>query len=708
MFVRSIGAVKSCLRHSFRSNSSNSLYPFLGRASSSSLPRSAPPNGLGQLASCRPRRIKPETSEQNATATTSDGIGPPKASGANEHGLDPDQGVSGFESSPPSSLSSVCERAVNELPGAAGSLPDNETQNPSAKAIQISNMSDDPASDLTETWGTYWAYVHVLWRTAFRDICWPVNDDYAQARRNHNKQRLEADEFIKNERPPQLSTEDMKEKFIPLLIGGLLHSPKATLIIMRAMHHLLEYCWKIRCDCLIYLRRFHWEEIDENESLKREFERQVELASRHEHWSVFEIPPACLHLFLNYSSPERCEYVLKRVHAMYEPLLIPVIKVMVDYYLKIKDADRAMDLISRLSTDQLQSRTGEDFEPRFVWLIRMDRVSHTETGMNFEFLSKLVKLGVTITPWLHNEVLERAVELRLPDVYWEMFRYMSDNNIEIDARRHLVLLRHCFDNRAVDDVNTIMTSIYERPDIRKNPLLVAYSMKMVGAVCSSHLRLSPEGSVQRMLAIYDQAFDRGPLVKVKLAEPLSKEDLPDELLPFPSAIQFGFILWACILVQRRDKAVDNIWRLFLHFVHSGDHYWCELGAHTVLYDAFVIYYSRNPMTIHKAEMVLETQYQMKLCKPKEITYKLMVSGYLLHGQDAQAQALGQTMMKRGVKPTLEGWDFVLKNYGESRFVARLLATLEGIPAPEGFQEKQHEHLSDEFAKWEPGAMPQTP
>lgn len=701
MFIRSIGAVKSCLRDNCHSSSSNPLYPFLGRASSTSPPLSGRRKDLGQPTVGRPKQKK-----HNPTLKTSDESGSPKTSKASEHGLDPDKRAFGTrsKSSLPSNPSSVHKRGVDDPSRAERGLIENavprlgslihttrlsEAEKASGKnhtRIQRSNTSRLPASPMRGL-GKYWSHVQLQWLTMYRDISWPTDGDLDRARKALEKERLAAVRFLQSRHASQLPFERMKLKFVPLLIGGLLHSPNASLIIMRVMKDLLEHRWKIHCDCLLYLRHFYRRDIEENKLVKEEFERQVTLVSDPKYWSRYNLGQACLVLFLNHTTPERSEYILETVHERYKPLPQHLIEVIVDYHIKNKDADRAIEMISRFSPTELQSNIGEDLQLRLVQLIRMDKVGHTATGMNFELLPKLIELGVPMTTQLHNEVIERAVELGLTDVAWQLFRYMQDNDIEVDARRHLVLLRHSFDREAIDDINAIMTSIYQRQELCKDPFLVAYAMKMVGVVCFFQRKLSAEASFEHMLAIYDRAYDRAPLVKLGLADPLPPSSSVS-FLPIPTAIQLGFSLWAYILVQRHDSVVDHLWSLFLEYTYSGDLYWRELAAHTVLYDAFVIFYARNPATLPKAAMVLEKLHELQLCKPSERAYKFLVSGYLAHNQDAEAQALGQIMMRRGVNPTPKEWKTVLQKYSESGFAARMMASLDGIPMPGGFQEYQ--------------------
>jgi pentatricopeptide repeat protein len=393
--------------------------------------------------------------------------------------------------------------------------------------------------------------------------------------------------------------------------------------------------------------------------------------------------PAYLALLLKHNNHEQCENIIDSVLVNYDPVPAPLLMEMARYHTTFGDADRSLEILAKLPAkdmDQVRSKLRD----QALFLIRLDTVEHTGERVNFNILPKLLKLGVPLTDREHNAVIERAIALEVPDVAWEVFHYMEENKIVVNARSHLVLLRNCFQREDLPGLNEIMSAIYRREDLYQDPYLVAYTMNIVRVVCYTERKLSPDQSFSHMLAIYDRAYDRGPLAKFGLTSvtPSTEGKMP---LPQPQPDQLGFTLWAYILVQLDEYPVSRLWQWFVYLVRKGDPEICALAKLDVLYNGVILFYARRASTLLKALAVLEQMIQIGLCTPTEHTWSLMLCGFLRHGQHQAAEKVYQTMQARNVRFDPRGWDFLLREHGKTAFAAQIKEVLDERRMPAGIE-----------------------
>lgn len=507
------------------------------------------------------------------------------------------------------------------------------------------------------------------WFYLYSTLAFPEDGDILQARKSMASYQAHAADFLApSQRPWNAPLAYKAEHMVSLLIGGLVQSPKSTLDLMALMENVPGFSWRIQCNCLTYLRKVYWSAIETEPGIREMYDSQIEKVAVVNGWPRY-MPQSALLAMLTHSSVQRRQNIIDSVLTHYDPVPVPLLLAMVDYYTKQELPEHALAILSRIPPEELRS-----LEPRLYGryhnLIKIDNVERNPSGLNFQILPKLVETGLPLTENMHNEVLERAVKLGLPDVAWEVYRFMEANKIDVDPRRHLVLLRNSFQRGDLDGLNLIMSKIYQRKDLFKDPFLVSYTMNIVRYVCYFERQLPVTESLAHILAVYDRAYNRTPLVKLGIADPLPPSGT-GETLPQPDGPQLSFTLWTYVLVQRSDYQVTHFWHHFIHLVKSGERDMCAAACHDILYNGLILFWCRKRDTLMNAVDVLEEMERLGLSTPTEVTWVLLIFGFMKHGQEAAAEKIRQMMIARGVETNPENWHHLLKEFSDSNLAARV-------------------------------------
>lgn len=473
-----------------------------------------------------------------------------------------------------------------------------------------------------------------------------------------------------------------KARLLPSLLAGCLaDSPGRTLVLLTILSaH--PRSWRTRCECLCYLDLVYSEKIKADSDLQLLFARQMELVSNVSSWpEKFSMPRLFLVLLLRYNNPQNCDNIIARVLETHPEGLAPLFLSMVDYFTRIGDPDRAIDVLWRVAPEQREMFRKEILD-RFKNLIRLDTIEEAGAVRNFRILPRLIEFDLPMDGEIHNTIIERAIALGRPNVAWELFRYMEVENIDVDARRHLILLRDSFDRNDHERLNRIMSAIDRREDLYKDPYLVAYMMHIVRVVCCIDRKLPPESSFSHILAIYDRAFERGPLVKLGLADALPAEPTPCHELPQPPPGLLGFTIWAYVLCQQEEGPVWKLWHWIVHMMKQGDVSICKAAEHDVLYNGFIHFFGRNPSTIDRTLVVVQEMIELQLCMPTKRTWSEVLCGFLQYGDDETAEKIWSKMLANEMRFEKEGWEYLLAKFDKSRIAQEINHVLDERRMPE--------------------------
>ena len=508
----------------------------------------------------------------------------------------------------------------------------------------------------------------------FYKLVFPEDQNLVRARERGRVHRQRAESFVGSHNVETLRAawlamaQAERSQLLPSVLAGCLAISAQKTLMMLTMLKLDEIPreWRTRCECLCYLDLVHLEEVNADPHLQLSFARQIELVSAVSTWpKKFSMPRAFLVLLLRHNDAPTCEKIIERVFEAHDEVPARLILVMVDHLTRIDDPDRAIDVLWRIPPERRQYLRREILD-RFRNLIKVDTIEETGAVRNFRLLPTLTEFGISMDEKIHNAIIDRAITLGRPNVAWELFRYMEVENINIDARSHLVLLRDSFDRNDHERLDKIMSAIHQREDLYKDPYLVAYMMHVIRVICCIDRKLLPENSFSHILAIYDRAYDRAPLMKLGLIDALPAEATSRHELPEPPPALLGFTIWAYILCQQKEGPVWKLWHWIVHMIKQQDVSICKAAEYDVLYNGFIHFFSRDPSTIDRALVVVQEMIETQLCAPTKRTWSEVLCGFLQYGDDETAQKIWQEMLTNEMRAEKEGWEYLLTKFDKSR------------------------------------------
>ena len=466
-----------------------------------------------------------------------------------------------------------------------------------------------------------------------------------------------------------------------VLVGCLADSARRTLLLL-SLDLGPAFGWHRRCQCLGYLDTVRAEEIAADPSLQEQFAQQIEQVSRIWTWPIkFPMPWYILVLLLRHNTPEHCENMIDTILEHGQGLDSRSILVMVDHLTQLGDVDRALGLLSRIPAEQREEHKVRILE-RCANLVSIDTIEKSDSAGNFRALPKIIGLGLPMDGRVHNRILARALDLGVPDVAWEVFHFMEARDILVDAHSHLLLLKDSFERNNREKLDAMMSAIHGRLDLYQYTYLVTYMMHIVRVVCTIDRNLAPEKSVSHLLAVYDRAYKRAPLIKLGIVDALPLEQTSQKHLQEPPPAVLGFTLWAYVLCQRDERLVSALWFWIIHMIKQQDEDVLACAKHDIMWNGFIHFYARNRSFLRKAVDVVEAMIEQNLCMPTERTWSEVLCGFMKHGEEETAAKIWQMMLARNVHPTKKGWAFLLENYDETQLAELVKRVLDERRMPQ--------------------------
>lgn len=528
------------------------------------------------------------------------------------------------------------------------------------------------------------------WAKQYDLLAFPEDGDLSKAREGLNEQRKMAVRLVAGRRCEEIreiwKTIPMHlraRNLTPLLLGSLAESARASLMILSTLP-MLPRDWKTRCDCLLYLDTVHADEIKADAYLQELFARQIAVVSRIPSWPKNLMRPVYLLLLLRHNDPEHCDAIIATILESYKPVTARHILIMVDHFHKSGDGERALELLNTIPAEERESFK-EPIIDRCFNLLEIDSIEESGDQRNFKLLPRLIDFGMPMDSAAHNRLIERAITLKLHGVAMQVFHFMVAENIHIDARSHLFLLKNSFDRHDLAMMNEIMSSIHAREDVYQYPYMVAYMLNIVRVVCKIERKLPPEESLSHLLGVYDRVYDRGPLIKLGLVEPLSSDTPHSKRLPDPPPAVLGFFIWSYVLCQNEEQVVSRLWHWIIHLIKHHDETICRAARHDILYNGFLHFFSRSSSTLMKGLYVIEEMIERGLCSPTERSWSEVLCGFLTHGEEEAAEKIWRMMISQGLRPTKPGWEHLLTRFENSSISGLVSSVVDERKMPEGLE-----------------------
>ncbi|KIX09995.1 uncharacterized protein Z518_01076 [Rhinocladiella mackenziei CBS 650.93] len=527
------------------------------------------------------------------------------------------------------------------------------------------------------------------WIRLFEKFNFSTEKDLIRARGELEAQKQTAIQFV-----GERDTRSLREAWLDMplhhksrnlafiLIGCLADSARRTLTMLSILK-VLPRGWKVRCECLLCIEQVYWDEVQANPDLQELFAGQIKLVSKVWTWpdDVNPFPRAFLALLLRHNNHEHCENIIDTVLQNYDPVPASLILVMVDHYTRTGNANQAIELLWRIPARE-RERWKVAILQRFKNLMRLETIGDPQSDRNFKILPRLIEFGLGFDESVHNAVLQRAIQLHSPQVAWEIYDFMEAENICVHADSHLALLKDSFIREERPNLEKVMWAIHQREDLFRNPYLVAYMMNILRVACRIENQ-TPETALSHILAIYDRAYDRAPLIRLGLADPLPVGQTAPTDLPEPSPAGLAFTLWAYVLIQSRERHVSKLWYRIVHLIQHHDRGIIAAARHDLLYHGFISFFCRSPSTLQKSLDVVGEMIKLNLCKPTARTWSELICGFLSRGEEGEAEKIWQAVLAEGVQPSKIDWSYLLRRHDNTLLAQKIRDAIDERRMPEG-------------------------
>jgi len=487
-----------------------------------------------------------------------------------------------------------------------------------------------------------------------------------KSRRRFAKEQRSAMELLNSVHPSHLSAVINKWKaeqevlpYTNLLIGSLITSAAHMLTVLSALGE-IDGDFDVRAKCLLLACFLYREDLLQNKDLMERFDNEIDKLRASENWPVVPLKIRYARLILWRSDAVQLQRLVSAYDTKYRSLSPTQCLFLTTLCLSRELVEEAVLMFQKMPTVNL-AKPNSDVQRVCGMLIKRDMVIDTASGPNFRFLPKLLQKGLVPNGELYSCIIGRALELNFPGVAWDLFHHLQTVKREIDPRTYLLLLHHAFLNKNEQGVNEIMSEMHTQKALYTNPYLLSCAMNIIRYICFFHQKLDASEALSHMLALYDRAYTRAPLIRLGIVtQPGPRESV--EQLPEPDTYMLCFTVWAYILCHHHIPTALKIWESIHHRIQKGDTTLAQCMTMDFFYNAYIILYRRKIETLPNALEILQYMLEKQWCLPSSRTWGLLICGYLRHGQRAEAQRLLDLMLAHGFAVKHVGKDYLPRGW----------------------------------------------
>ena len=399
-------------------------------------------------------------------------------------------------------------------------------------------------------------------------------------------------------------------------------------------------------DCLLFLKRVHWHDVVEDPALRMLFNTVLSEKRMKECWPCSTMKQRHLDLFLEDASPDEGRQLLDDFTAAYSKPSDSTMLRFMDFLTKTGDIDRALHCLQLIAPATLAAPEARVLT-RCTNLLKLDTVEKKGSSRNFNILPRMLESGVKPNLIIHNIVIKNAFQAGMSGVGWDLFHFMQEQGLPVDARTYLALLKDAFLHQNTLRLNELFSAIHQRSDLFRNSHIVAYTLNIVRLVCYQK-KLSPIETFSNMLPMYTRAFDTEPLERLNLLTGIETPHANTNL-PQPDSRTLAFTVWSYILSQREPFVVNTLWNSFQRLVQAGDPLIVGMSELDIVYNAFVVFHSRRVTGLERCLAVIQRMLDTGWCTPTARTWGILLLAFVKHGRFGAAEKLKKILSKRAVK-----------------------------------------------------------
>ncbi|KAK5093090.1 hypothetical protein LTR70_002053 [Exophiala xenobiotica] len=412
-----------------------------------------------------------------------------------------------------------------------------------------------------------------------------------------------------------------------LLVGSVLVSAQQILDVLNMLKP-LDGDFALRAHCLYLTGFLYKSELLQDKALLQRYDAEINKLRLTQRWPDTRMSLDHIRMLLWRSDEAQTKSLLSSLRQNYPTMNVWTLLFLTMFCSRKGMPDEAFSFFNRVEPHLLQNPPTQVLA-RCSLLLQHDYVVHTAAGPNFRYLPTLLEKGLSPDSLLYHRIIERALASDYAGVAWDIYHHLQTLNITIYWRTYHVLLRQAFNSRNVKGVDEIMSQIHQRKDLYTHPSLLMYAMNMVRRIHHTSGKMTASQGLAHMLALYDRAYTRAPLVVFGITSSSEHKATGVDL------------------AEPDIKSVRWLWKRAERLVEDGDKTVLECMKRDLIYNAFIWLHLKHHETIPDALGVFQYMLEKQFCLPTARTWSIMICGLLHLGQRAQAKQVYHLMCEHG-------------------------------------------------------------
>ncbi|KAI5285746.1 hypothetical protein KEM54_000327 [Ascosphaera aggregata] len=467
--------------------------------------------------------------------------------------------------------------------------------------------------------------------------------------------------------------------------------PREAVTFLEKSDEVPRYPFNMMSDCFLYLRAFHYDRFSRKQ--RKHFRRALLQCLCPSRWLSISPADTGVRLYLQFATPQQ-------VHDAFAHLVQYNITVSMDTllyfmakFIRNKDSNSALQVLERItaafSHDEVNIEKVKEHCCKLLMLATSEKTFEGSVW-NTAVWSHILELGIIPNKHMSNIVLRAALKHQMKDLAWSVLDIMRDENLQPDSYTYVALFE---DASLREDLEQLDVLIEE---VGKTLLREKHITSKLLHVYLSHLfsrrynRAERTQLLSRMIELYGNAHDFGPLVDLKL---LKSNVLNSANSSRPPPSRHALVLLVSAYLRARADTADILetFNRFRQLVIAGHPAYCALAKSDYIYNAFLM---ALPVTQHLLTASVEIVRQMseplpetacisdengvhpiEAIKPTVQTWTILLSHFAVQGDGHTVWSVRDFMREQGLEFNLVAWNTAIGIFAARKMIGDMETAL---------------------------------
>ncbi|KAI5304582.1 hypothetical protein KEM56_006305 [Ascosphaera pollenicola] len=463
----------------------------------------------------------------------------------------------------------------------------------------------------------------------------------------------------------------------------LIHeSPTRALIMLEKSDKLPRYPFNMMSDCFLYLRAFHYPNM--NGPDKKRFRRLVRRCLAPSRWLLVSPSDTGVRLYLQFASPQKVkeafDYVLQHnISLGFDGMLY-----FMACFIHIEDSSSAMQVLERITTsfspDQVDTEKLRGHCCNLLVLATQESASEDQPW-NVAIWSRMLTMGITPDQSMLNVVLRASLKHHMRDLAWDALDRMRDEGYTPDSYTYVALFEDVSLREDLEQLDVLIGEIGPSLLQEKHITSKVLHVYLTHLFTREYTRAERTQLLSRMIELYGNAHDFSPLVDLGLLKSSVLESF-DVAKPPPSKHALVLVISAFLKVRYETADILEIYNRFRHLVANGHPIFCDLAESDYIYNAFLMSLPETPRLLTAGVEIVRQMSEslpdtarvttpdgdrpVNACQPTVQTWTILMSQFAVLGDGHHVWDIRDVMRQQGLKFNLVGWNIAIGIFASRR------------------------------------------